>query len=164
MTATATPPRPAGRKLVVDSLILLTLVALGVAGYQLAPLLAPQTDITLPLSACDLGKTACTIALSEGGEVEVSIAPHPIPSLKPLHLQATARGAEVRKIEIDFAGIDMKMGYNRPQLEKLGDGRFAGQASLPVCITGKMPWEATVLIGIGRSVIAAPFRFEAEGQ
>lgn len=164
MTDTPSAPRPAGRKLLLDSLVLLALVALGAAGYLLAPLLTPKTDITLPVSACDLGKTACTITLPGGGEVEVSIAPHPIPSLKPLKLEAIVRNAEVRKIKIDFAGVDMKMGYNRPQLEKTGNGRFSGQASLPVCITGKMPWDATVLIEIGRSVIAAPFRFEAEGQ
>jgi hypothetical protein len=164
MTETETTTRPAGRKLLVDILILLVLIVLGAAGYQLAPLLTPQTDISLPTSACDLGQTSCTIDLPGGGQVAISIAPHPIPSLKPLKLLAVASGAEVRKIEMDFAGVDMKMGYNRPQLENLGDGRFSGQASLPVCITGKMPWEVTVLIESGRRVIAAPFRFEAEGS
>lgn len=164
MTENDTPPRPAGRKLLIDALILLTLVALGAAGYVLAPLLTPRTDVNLPLSTCDLGKTSCIVALPEGGQVEVAIAPHPIPSLKPLRLQAIVSGARVRKIEIDFAGVDMKMGFNRPLLENLGEGRFSGQASLPVCITGKMPWEATVLIETASSVVAAPFRFEAEGS
>jgi hypothetical protein len=164
MTETETPLRPAGRKLLIDMLILLALIALGAAGYVLAPLLTPRTDVTLPMSSCDLGATACTISLPNGGQVEVAIAPHPIPSLKPLQLRALVSDATVRKIEIDFAGVDMKMGFNRPLLENLGDGRFSGQASLPVCITGKMPWEATVLIETGRTIIAAPFRFEAEGQ
>lgn len=161
---TETVPSPTRRKLLLDVLILLALLILGLAGYKLAPLLTPHTDITLPLSDCDLGKTACTLVLPEGGTIELAISPHPIPSLKPLKLLAIARNAEVRQIEIDFAGVDMKMGFNRPKLENLGDGRFSGQANLPVCITGKMPWEATVLIDIGRSTIAAPFRFEAEGH
>lgn len=164
MTETETPPRPTGRKFLVDMLILLALVALGAAGYVLAPLLTPRTDVTLPMSNCDLGQTACMISLPDGGQVEVAIDPHPILALKPLNLLAIATGTEVRQIEIDFTGVDMKMGYNRPKLEPLGEGRFAGQASLPVCITGKMPWEATVLIGTRRSIIAAPFRFEAEGH
>jgi hypothetical protein len=164
MTETETPPRPVSRKLLIDILILLALIVLGAAGYQLAPLLTPQTDVSLPMSTCDLGQTPCTIDLPGGGQVEVSIAPHPIPSLKPLKLQAVASGVDVRKIEMDFTGVDMKMGYNRPLLENLGDGRFSGQANLPVCITGKMPWEMTVLIESGRTVIAAPFRFEAEGS
>lgn len=164
MTDTETTSRPAGRKLLVDILILLALIVLGATGYKLAPLLTPQTDVSLPMSTCDLGQTPCTIALPGGGQVEVAISPHPIPSLKPLKFLAIASGAEVRKIEMDFTGVDMKMGYNRPLLENLGDGRFSGQASLPVCITGKMPWEVTVLIESGRTVIAAPFRFEAEGS
>lgn len=164
MTETDTSPRPAGRKLIIDMLILLALIALGTAGYMLAPLLTPRTDVILPVSDCDLGKTPCSIALPDGGQVEVAIDPHPILALKPLKLSAVVRDADVRKIEIDFAGVEMKMGFNRPLLEKQGEGRFVGQASLPVCITGKMPWEATVLIESGRSVIAAPFRFEAEGH
>lgn len=163
MTETRTSPPRIGRKLVVDGAILLTLIGLGLAGYRLAPLLTPRTDVMLPLSTCDLGKTACAIDLPQGGQVEIAIGPHPIPALKPLKLLAIARGTEVRRIEIDFAGVDMKMGYNRPLLENVGDGRFVGQANLPVCITGKMPWEATVLIETGNTAIAAPFRFEAEG-
>ena len=159
-----TPSAPASRKLLLDLLILLALVVLGGAGYLLAPLLTPQTDVSLPISSCDLGKTPCTIELPGGGQVEVAIDPRPILALRPLKLLAVVSGTEVRQIEIDFAGVDMKMGFNRPKLEPLGDGRFSGQANLPVCITGKMPWEATVLIETQRSIVAAPFRFEAEGH
>lgn len=157
------PSAPHRRKLLIDALVVVALVALGTAGYFVAPMLTPKTDVTLPTSACDLAAGPCTVALPEGGQVEVSISPRPIPALKPLRLTAIASGASVGRIEIDFAGVDMKMGYNRPQLENLGDGRFAGQANLPVCITGKMPWEATVIIESGRSVVAAPFRFDVEG-
>lgn len=158
------PPQRATRKLLIDGGILLSLVVLGIAGYALAPLLTPRTDVVLPLSGCDLGKTPCSIELPEGGRVEIAIDPRPIPALKPLRLLAIAGDADVRKIEIDFAGVEMKMGYNRPQLENMGNGRFSGQASLPVCISGSMPWEATVLIETGKSIIAAPFRFNAEGH
>lgn len=148
----------------VDVLVLLALAILGVLGYKLAPLLSPRTDVALPVSQCDLGKTPCTIALPEGGQIEIAIDPRPIPALKPLRLLAVASKADVRKIEVDFAGVDMKMGYNRPALESIGDGRFSGQANLPVCITGKMQWQATVLIETGKSVVAAPFVFDAESQ
>lgn len=163
-TAADTPvPPPHRRKLLIDALVVVALIALGATGYFLAPLLTPKTDVTLPLSACDLAAGPCSINLPDGGKVEVAIGPRPIPALKPLRLTAIVTGASVGRIEIDFAGVDMKMGFNRPQLESLGDGRFAGQANLPVCITGKMPWEATVIIESGRSVIAAPFRFDVEG-
>ncbi len=150
-------------KYVFDILILAAVVALGGAGYWLAPLLVPKTDVTLPLSACNLNAGPCTIALPGGGTVDVAIDPRPIPALKPLRVLAVASGARIDRIEVDFAGVDMKMGYNRPQLENLGEGRFAGQGNLPVCISGRMPWEATVLIETGRTVIAAPFRFDVEG-
>jgi hypothetical protein len=62
-------------------------------------------------------------------------------------------------VEIDFAGVDMDMGYNRPLLQEATDGVFKGEATLPVCVTGRMTWQATVLVEIGRTRIAVPFRF-----
>ncbi|MBI2308144.1 MAG: hypothetical protein HYU78_12660 [Rhodocyclales bacterium] len=165
MTTSAPPAKPAPRnKLLIDVLVLAALAALGIAGYRLAPLLTPKSDIALPLSTCDLGKSPCAIALPGGGRVEVAIDPRPIPALKPLKLLAVASGGEVRKVEIDFAGVDMKMGFNRPRLEPMGDGRFTGQANLPVCLTGKMLWEATVIVETAGALVAAPFRFESEGS
>lgn len=147
------------KKLLLDAAILLALAVLAVAGYKLAPLFNPKTDIALPLSNCNLGKQACVVTLPDGGQLEFSIEPRPILALKPLQLQATIKGATVKKVEVDFVGTDMKMGYNRPQLEG-GNGRFNGQANLPVCITGKMEWDATVLVETGTTLVAIPFRFE----
>jgi hypothetical protein len=64
-------------------------------------------------------------------------------------------------VPVDFAGVSMNMGFNRPALAQAGPGRFAGQAVLPVCVTGRMTWQATVLIDAGSRRIAVPFRFEA---
>ncbi|MCB1967037.1 MAG: hypothetical protein H6941_12345 [Candidatus Accumulibacter sp.] len=146
----------------LDAAILLTLAILGVIGYRLAPLLSPKADIALPLSSCKLEQQSCTATLPDGGELEFSIEPRPIPALKPLQLQASFRGSEVRKVEVDFAGTEMKMGYNRPQLtgQPGSPPRFSGQASLPVCITGSMEWDATVLVDTGTALVAVPFRFQ----
>lgn len=151
------------KKLLLDAVILLSLAILGVIGYKLAPLLSPKTDITLPLSSCDLARQACVATLPDGGQLVFAIEPRPIPSLKPLTLQATVEGSEVSKVEVDLVGTDMKMGYNRPELRG-GNGRFTGQASLPVCITGKMEWDATVLIETGKALIAIPFRFATHSE
>lgn len=164
MTASVPPAKPARSKLAIDLLVLAALAGLGIAGYRLAPLLTPKSDVTLPLSACDLAKSPCAIALPDGGRIEVAIDPRPIPALKPLKLLAIASGSEVRKVEIDFAGVDMKMGFNRPRLEPMGDGRFVGQANLPVCITGTMLWEATVIVETAGALVAAPFRFASTGS
>jgi hypothetical protein len=151
------------KKLLLDAAILLALAVLGVIGYKLAPLLNPKTDIVLPLSNCDLAKQACVTTLPDGGLLEFSIEPRPIPSLKPLKLQASIQGSEARKIEVDFAGTDMKMGHNRPVLQG-SNGQFAGQANLPVCVTGKMEWDVTVLVETGNALIAAPFRFATHSE
>ena len=164
MTEISSSAPPSNRKFLVDALILLALVVLGFGGYKLSPLLTPKTDISLPLSTCALAERACTIKLPEGGELEVEITPRRILPLKPLQLRAATTDTEISKIEVDFTGLDMNMAFNRPRLENVGAGIYSGQASLPVCITGKMPWEATVLITRGRTVIAAPFRFEASGH
>ncbi|WP_295509390.1 hypothetical protein [Accumulibacter sp.] len=150
------------KNLLLDAAILLTLAILGVIGYRLAPLLSPKADIALPLSSCKLEQQSCTATLPDGGELEFSIEPRPIPALKPLQLQASFRGSEVRKVEVDFAGTEMKMGYNRPQLtgQPGSPPRFSGQASLPVCITGSMEWDATVLVDTGTALVAVPFRFQ----
>ncbi len=148
------------KKLLLDASILLGLALLGIAGYQLAPLLNPRADVALARSDCNIGQQACVATLPNGGEMEFSIEPRPIAVLKPLQLQATFRSTEVRKVEVDFTGSEMKMGYNRPQLEReIGSDRFSGQASLPVCITGNMEWDATVLVDTGQAIVAVPFRF-----
>jgi hypothetical protein len=142
------------KNLLLDVAILLGLAILGTVGYQLAPLLNPKTDIALPLSSCDLGQGACAATLPNGTRIEFAIEPRPIPVLRPLKLQATLTGGDVRRIEVDFTGTDMKMGYNRLQLERQegSSDHFVGMASLPVCITGSMEWEATLLIDTaGRS-------------
>ncbi len=154
-------PPPMTKNLLLDIAILLALAVLGVVAYKLAPLLQPKTDIVLPLSSCNLNHNPCVATLPDGGQMEFSIEPRPIPALRPLQLQASFRGSEVRRVEVDLAGTDMKMGYNRPLLaaQAGSSGRFSGQASLPVCITGSMEWEATVLVDNGKALIAVPFRF-----
>ena len=149
------------RNLLLDIAILLALAVFAVVAYKLAPLLQPKTDVLLPVSSCNLNQQACIATLPDGGQMEFSIEPRPIPALRPLQLQASFRGSDVRRVEVDLAGIEMKMGHNRPLLAaQAGDGkRFSGQASLPVCITGSMEWEATVLVDDGKTLIAVPFRF-----
>jgi hypothetical protein len=70
-------------------------------------------------------------------------------------------GMAAEKVSVDFAGVSMNMGFNRPALERTTSWRFSGQAILPVCVTGRMTWQATVLVESGRQRIAIPFRFEA---
>lgn len=152
---------PMFRKLAIDLLLLALLAALGVVAWRLAPLLTPQSDRSLPLSLCNPGqKPSCRVLLAESATMEFSLSPRPIPVLKPLQIEVRLDGIEARRIEVDFAGTEMKMGYNRPRLEKGADGIFRGNASLPVCITGRMNWQATVLVETSKEHLAVPFQFE----
>ncbi len=149
------------RKLAIDFLLLALLVALGFIAYRLAPLLTPQSDRSLPLSSCDPSRQpSCRVTLAENAALEFSLSPRPIPVLKPLQIEVRLNGIEAQRIEVDFAGTEMKMGYNRPALEKSADGIFRGGTSLPVCITGSMSWQATVLVETARERLAIPFQFE----
>lgn len=153
---------PISKSLLVDSAMILALILIGVIGYKLSPLLMPKADITAnPDPGCDLQHADCTAPLPAGGKVRFSLMPRPIPVSAPLAMRVDIEGVAADKVAVDFAGVSMNMGFNRPVLTPAGAGRFAGQATLPVCVTGRMTWQATVLVETGRNRIAVPFRFEA---
>jgi hypothetical protein len=77
-----------------------------------------------------------------------------------LRVEATVTGVEPTKVEVDFAGESMNMGYNRSELAATGPGRYASTISLPVCVSGGMTWVATVIIATGQQRITVPFRFD----
>lgn len=147
----------------VNTVIVLIIAIFGVIGYKLAPLLRPNADITLPAMACNPGIKACAATLPNGARIELFIDPQPIRPLQTLNLNVTIHGLDAEKMEIDFEGTEMKMGYNRPALTRI-NGQFKGQAMLPVCVTGTMEWTATVLVNSGKQKIAIPFRFEVTGR
>lgn len=120
----------------------------------------PEASVTAPLDpACDLHAGPCSSDIPGGGRVEFSIEPRPIPLLRPLQLVVKTQGLDTRQVEVDFTGIDMNMGYNRPQLKQEGKHRFIGEAVLPVCITGGMAWQAAVVVTTPKLKVVAPFRF-----
>jgi len=153
---------PASKKTLIDIIGLLLLALVVVLGYKLSPLLLPPSDVAAePGPGCDLHAGSCQASLPGGGTVTFAISPRPIPMVAPLQLEVSVTGKEAGKVEVDFAGVDMNMGLNRPQLEALGGGRYRGQGTLPVCVSGAMDWRATVLVESGRERISIPFRFSS---
>jgi hypothetical protein len=88
-----------------------------------------------------------------------------------------------RRVEVDFAGFDMDMGYNRVALRPVGSpidqeadqaadqiesqfgrqsGTYTGSGMLPICVRDRMTWEARVLIYLSDGILDAPFRFETK--
>ena len=147
----------------LNTVVFLVIAILGVVGYKLAPLLQPNADLTLPTSFCNPGLTVCASSLPGGGQLEFSITPQPIRPLQTLNLDVKLNQLKADRIEIDFDGTQMKMGYNRSALSG-SNGHFTGQAMLPVCITGSMEWAATVIVIKDNRRIAIPFHFEVAGR
>lgn len=150
------------RKILIDVIGILLIALVVVVGYKLSPLLLPRADVVVqPDPACDLQRQACAVKLPGGGGVELAMRTRPIPMVKPFVVEVRTAGFSAQRVEVDFAGVDMNMGLNRPQLAAQGDGLFAGTVTLPVCITGAMEWQATVLIERGSERIAIPYRFSS---
>lgn len=114
-------------------------------------------------TACDVNRGPCRVALPGGRQAEFAISPRPVPLMQPLtvswrdsSLPATAQ------VSVEFDGVAMSMGFNQAQLQAAADGSFVGTASLPVCVTGAMRWQAIVRVaGQGpavRFVFATPTR------
>lgn len=152
---------PVSKSLLVDSALILALILVGVAGYQLSPLLMPKADlIASPDPGCDLQQTLCGATLPDGGRVTFSLLPRPIAAVAPLDVLVEVEGRPADRVAVDFTGVSMNMGLNRTTLTTSGAGRFTGQSSLPVCVTGRMSWQATVLVETAQTRIAIPFRFD----
>ena len=147
-------------KALIAAIAALALAIAAAAGAKLWLRPDPSATLTAPLDpACDLHSGPCTSAIPGGGRIRLSIAPHPIPLLRPLHIAVTLEGLDARSVEVDFTGVDMNMGYNRQQLKAQSDGQYTGAATLPVCITGRMAWQASVIVTTNKIKAVAPFRF-----
>ncbi len=153
------------KKLLTDLIGGLLIALIVVVGYKLSPMLLPKADLTvMPDPGCSLHRGACKAALPDGGSIELSSSVLPIPMVKPFQVQVVLQGIAAQRVAVDFAGIGMSMGLNRPELVDQGNGRYVAEVSLPVCITGEMDWQATVLVETASSSIAVPYRFAGGGH
>lgn len=148
------------KKILIDVIGLELIALVVVVGYKLSPMLLPKADITVqPDPVCNLQREACSVALPSGGNVTLAMGTRPVPLVKPFEVQVATSGFTPARVEVDFSGIEMNMGYNRPELAARGTGSYAAEVTLPVCITGSMDWQATVLIETGSERVAIPYRF-----
>jgi hypothetical protein len=156
------PTQPARHLIVLWVILAALLVAvLGVVVYKAWPLLYPQVMALAPLDPeCRLRQAPCTATFAEGGAVTLAIEPLGIPVVAPLAFRVDLAGLQALGVELDFAGADMNMGYNRVAMEPMGDGRYQGKGMLPVCVRDHMTWEAKVLVQTRAGLMVAPFRFE----
>jgi hypothetical protein len=134
-----------------------------VAVVRFWPLLNPSIVERAPLAAaCDLLTGPCSVAFADGARVRLDIQPRGIPVVHPLRIEVVLSGLQQsQRVELDLAAVDMDMGYNRVVLSPgASPGHWVGQGMLPVCVRGRMTWEARVLITSDAGVRSAPFRFD----
>lgn len=144
---------------IVAAILLSAIVAVG--GWKLWGVLNPPSAATAAIDpTCDLQAGECRSSFPDGTEVSLSILPSPVPVLKELTLSSTISGIEANKVEVDIVGINMNMGYIRPELKRTdSQGLFTGESILPVCILNEMEWEARVMVHSDDGLLVAPFRF-----
>lgn len=146
---------------VVMALILALLIVLGWRGPSL---LQPTAGNEAQVDGdCDLHRGACEAYWPDGTQLTFQITPRPIRMQQRLQLQADVEGpSPPDRVQVDFQGVEMYMGYNRPELEQRGD-RWESLGILPLCVTDRMTWEATVMLHQGEddeNLRTARFRFE----
>ncbi len=149
-----------GRSRLLPAVVGGLVLVLALGYWRFHDYFAPPVSERLPLDDCDLNRQVCRRSLPGGGELEFGITPRPIPLVSPLTLEVRVRGVEPEKVEVDFSGVTMNMGYNRPVLERVEKGLYRGEGFLPVCIRQRMDWEARVLLHLPGRVLAVPWRFD----
>lgn len=137
--------------------------ALVLAVLAKAVFLVPRGPTQLVLDeTCSLSSETCALSLPEGGRLEFALGPRPVRLLSPLKLEIRVSGSNARALEVDFTGANAPMAFNRAYLNPRENGVYSAQTALPVCATGHMVWQATVLLENGSHKILAPFHFETE--
>lgn len=142
--------------------VVLGIAVVAVVLVRAWPLLNPAVSERAPLRPdCDLLSQACSVRFAAGAEVVLDIQPRGIPAVHPLELRVNLDGLPVpQRVEVDFAGIDMAMGFNRAALSLDAEsGTWIGRGMLPGCVRDRMTWEARVLVHYPDRLLAAPFRF-----
>jgi len=139
-------------------LLLLILVAISASRY----FSTPPDVVTLPAAqGCMIEQAACRADLAAGVAMEFSLAPRPLTAAAPLEIRVRIEGLEATNVRASFRGVAMSMGMHEVDLAPLADGSYLARTALPVCVSGRMQWEATIEIDTGARIFRQPFRFES---
>ena len=133
------------RKTGLDLLAVVVLGGIVFSGYRYSqnPSDAGSPEVIRMSHACDLQRAACRVNLPLGGEATLAFSGVPVRPLQPFSVE-TRLPADVDRVTLELTGAEMDMGLQRIELQPHGDGRHTGQATLPVCVTGQMRWQATL--------------------
>jgi protein SCO1/2 len=91
---------------------------------------------------CDLSQQVCEL---EG--FELSFFPRPLNPENTFKIELKKKGtSDLIPIEIDIQGVDLNMGYIRPQLTLQKETTFTGEFYLPACELSEMKWRARLIL------------------
>lgn len=117
----------------------------------------PASIIMLPTPDCDLRTGPCQTALDSGESIELSSLPTNLPALTPVLLQVKTAHLSVRKVTVDFKGLEMPMGEYHYQLSPQGKSLYTARTMLPTCKNPEMAWVVNVTVDTGQQKYCAPF-------
>lgn len=148
------------RQALVVASAVIGLGAVAFGGYMASRMLiSPVTVALVPEAGCDLQHVPCRALLPEGGQIMLSIAPRPIPLVKPVTLDVEISGLDADEVEADISTVDMYTGPNRRKLRAVTDNIFTTETVLGACTRDTMRWRVIVRVRDGRRIYSAPFEF-----
>lgn len=124
-----------------------------------------QPNSTQPLTSwplvqdCSLHHQACESQQAQQS-VRLEMLPRPIKVARMLDVSVQLENIQAQKVELDIAGENMYMGYNRVQLSAVPNqpGHYRGQSMLAFCTLDDMKWQISVLMTQPNGqVLAVPF-------
>lgn len=134
------------KRIVVPLLLVVALLGIAVAGYWMKrPAEAVAVACADPLTGCDFEHHG------QPARLRFSTVPAPMEAFG-----LRFEGSHAHRVSAEFQMVGMDMGFNRYDLLPAGDGAFAAQATLPVCVSGRHDWVLTLDVD-GRHY-AIPFK------
>lgn len=124
----------------------LTIAALLVMLIYLANHLNALMDIDESrMPGCVMEQGNCTVTLSSGDSVRLSVSPWPVLALKPVEFQIMADNLRLTSAQLALTGRSMYMGIHQYTLRpSAGDNTLAVNGTISVCTEKVMPWRGRV--------------------
>jgi hypothetical protein len=67
--------------------------------------------------------------------------------MQELTFRVEAEGLHTETLQLDLSMPGMRMGPNRVELRRAGDGSYEGKGVIVKCPSGRKLWKAAVLLG-----------------
>lgn len=104
-----------------------------------------QVDTVAENKDCDLSSGPCEI-LYGSNQVKLTFSQQPLVLQKPFTARLQVLQGGLIPEALDIRGVELNMGYIHPSFQKISEGIFEAQLTLPVCELSEMNWLARVFI------------------